>query len=145
MDFIQSKRGGIVLCFNGFMYTKKHESKTADQITWRCVKRDELNCRVTLKKINFIFRGRNVRWQKCPWPKRPWPKCPGRNVRGRNVRGRNVLAETSVAEMSVAEMSEHQAKQRFMLMDYDSFHKFPHCTDVQTHLRHLRHYLAIVW
>lgn len=40
MELITTKRGGLKLCWDGFMYTKKHCSATADKFTWRCVKRD---------------------------------------------------------------------------------------------------------
>ena len=40
MEVIRSKRGGLKLCYEGFMYTKKHEAKNLDQITWRCVERE---------------------------------------------------------------------------------------------------------
>ena len=36
-----TKRGGKKLCLDGFIYIVKIEAKSKDEISWRCVKRQE--------------------------------------------------------------------------------------------------------
>lgn len=43
MEFITSNKGCVKLCFNGFSYTKKKESKSS--IRWECSKRGSLKCK----------------------------------------------------------------------------------------------------
>lgn len=55
MEIISTKRGGQKLCLDGFMYTKKTESKTADRIVWRCVQRDAaVPCPSTLQTTKSL-------------------------------------------------------------------------------------------
>lgn len=44
MEIINTKRGGKKLCLDGLMYTVKVESKTKDEIKWRCVRRVADSC-----------------------------------------------------------------------------------------------------
>lgn len=55
MEVITTKRGGQKLCHDGFMNTKKTESKKADQLVWRCVKRDDpVPCSATLQTTKTL-------------------------------------------------------------------------------------------
>lgn len=49
MEIIQTSRAGKKMCLNGFMYTFKYESKTKNEVTWRCVKRDASGCSAILR------------------------------------------------------------------------------------------------
>src|SRR5688572_19847801 len=45
MEVIASNKGGVKLCFDGFMYTKKI---TRTKITWRCAQTASFNCSATM-------------------------------------------------------------------------------------------------
>ena len=43
MEVIQSNKGGLKLCHDGFLYTKKAKSKNT--IRWECTNRRSLTCK----------------------------------------------------------------------------------------------------
>ena len=46
MELITTSKGGLKLCFEGFMYTKAYTRKT--KVWWKCSKKTSLGCRATL-------------------------------------------------------------------------------------------------
>ena len=46
MELIKNNKGGVKLCFEGFMYTKKNTRAT--KIQWECSKRSSKKCKASL-------------------------------------------------------------------------------------------------
>ena len=46
MELITTSKGGLKLCFEGFMYAKAYTRKT--KVWWKCSKKTSLECRATL-------------------------------------------------------------------------------------------------
>ena len=49
MELITTSKGGLKLCFEGFMYTKAYTRKT--KVWWKCSKKTSLGCRATLSTV----------------------------------------------------------------------------------------------
>ncbi|KAH3893075.1 hypothetical protein DPMN_017226 [Dreissena polymorpha] len=52
MEFIRSQRGAAKLCFEGFSYTKKKETKST--FRWECSQRRSDNCKGTVTSDNPV-------------------------------------------------------------------------------------------
>ncbi|KAH3735233.1 hypothetical protein DPMN_041696 [Dreissena polymorpha] len=52
MEFIRSQRGAAKLCYEGFTYTKKKETKST--MRWECSQHRSENCKATATTDNPV-------------------------------------------------------------------------------------------
>ncbi|XP_076055366.1 uncharacterized protein LOC143033764 [Oratosquilla oratoria] len=59
LQVVTTHRGAQKILLDGFMYTKKHVSKSADEVVWRCIQRD-VKCSARLKTTKSLSDHRLV-------------------------------------------------------------------------------------
>ncbi|XP_076039031.1 uncharacterized protein LOC143024135 [Oratosquilla oratoria] len=59
LQVVTTQRGAQKILLDGFMYTKKHVSKSADEVVWRCIQRD-VKCSARLKTTKSLSDHRLV-------------------------------------------------------------------------------------